>query len=677
MSITTNRIAKVNTDGRGQLFGPQSEADGQPMARVLAALGIPLQPANSGQFIGDCVFCGKPGHFYVGPRGADCKRCGWRGNVLQFVREFYQGLPQPTTADLQQIVKARRGVAPAVAYGDAGFRRVDAERWALPIFNPDGALVSLRTWRPGEHFQNLPGQPALLWGWGKDPKPPYYLCEGEWDGIALRYHLAKAKLPGTVLAVPGATTFKPEWAKLLSGEVNLLYDCDDAGRKGMARAADLLAKAGCTVRTIRWPAGTPEGFDVSDWLREHRRNGVRRLLNLLGENPQSPVSPKGPVKPMPLDKALRVFQRWLGPALLPTVEVVLGVVASSELPGDPAWLFLVGAPGSGKTEILQSLFDLPQVVAASQFTPQSLISGWGIATGEDSSLLKDLHRRTLVVKDFTTLLNIRREDRAAIFGTLRDCFDGQATKAFGVGGRRTYTATFNVLAAVTPAIEQCRAAEDVLGQRFLHWLVPTESPEAQADRALGHQAGEAEMRRELTHAAEAALAGCSARAPRLPATLARAAKDAALFLRLARCPVPRDGFTRQVEGVIAPEGPARIAKSLSKVARGLLALGSPMARIKRHLDAIVWASVPDARRLVLHQLFLGGSLGPKAIRSSYSTSHIARTIGDLHLVGLLDIVTKDERERSYRLKANVRKYLARLFAHNSDLSPRAASYRTK
>src|SRR5262245_3773651 len=42
------------------------------------------------------------------------------------------------------------------------------------------------------------------------------------------------------------------------------------------------------------------------------------------------------------------------------IDVVLGTVAGNDLPGDPLWLYLIGPPSAGKTELLYSIFECPE-----------------------------------------------------------------------------------------------------------------------------------------------------------------------------------------------------------------------------------------------------------------------------------------------------------------------------
>src|SRR2546426_2916419 len=131
------------------------------------------------------------------------------------------------------------------------------------------------------------------------------------------------------------------------------------------------------------------------------------------------------------------------------LDVTLATVVTSDVPGDPLWSFLVGPPSSSKTEVLRPLdqSDIP-IYYLSTLTNHALVSGLKGGT----SLLAKLHEKTLVVKDFTPVMEMSRDKRDEILGDLRDAYDGTYAKAFGTVGTLTYVSHFNFLAGVTNAI---------------------------------------------------------------------------------------------------------------------------------------------------------------------------------------------------------------------------------
>jgi hypothetical protein len=149
--------------------------------------------------------------------------------------------------------------------------------------------------------------------------------------------------------------------------------------------------------------------------------------------------------------------------------VVALLVSNTWTPdADPLWGWLVGPPGSCKTELVRPLQDFDKVHFLSSLTACALVSGYDKnEDGTDVSLLPKLKNKVLVIKDFTAILSQPQASLMQIFGDLRDAYDGSYGKHFGTVGERSYKVKFGVLAAVTPAIDDLALQQTMLGERFL------------------------------------------------------------------------------------------------------------------------------------------------------------------------------------------------------------------
>jgi|GEM_PF-3127340 len=106
------------------------------------------------------------------------------------------------------------------------YRTAPGELYAERVIAQDGR----RWWRPGD------GRPVIPFGLDRLERPAFRqyralaICEGESDGLA--FSAAFAGDGVDVLGVPGAGTWKPEWAMHTAGyaAVYVAGDGDDAGR---------------------------------------------------------------------------------------------------------------------------------------------------------------------------------------------------------------------------------------------------------------------------------------------------------------------------------------------------------------------------------------------------------------------------------------------------------------
>jgi len=120
-----------------------------------------------------------------------------------------------------------------------------------------------------------------------------------------------------------------------------------------------------------------------------------------------------------------------------------------------------------KTEALRGLSKHPHIVMLSSLTPNSIISGYERQDGQDPSILPTLDGNILVIKEFTSILQLPDAQTRQIFGTLRSSYDGQHARAIGTVGVRGFTSRFSVLAAVTPRIDTYTLVHTDLGERFI------------------------------------------------------------------------------------------------------------------------------------------------------------------------------------------------------------------
>ena len=314
------------------------------------------------------------------------------------------------------------------------------------------------------------------------------------------------------------------------------------------------------------------------------------------------------------------------------LDACLATVATGWTEGDACWLYVVGAPGSGKTELVRAFADgRKRAYFLSSLTPNSLVSG----LKDGKHLLPELDGKTLIIKDFTMTLESHRENRDALFGALRDAYDGSYSKAFGSVGTIGFDSHFNLIACVTSAIDGYYTVQSILGQRFL--IVRTSFPDdfdSDQERNLGA------FREGLKERVDAALRSVQeGEYPPCPPGFVEEIKSHAREIALLRTHIHREGQCRELAALPEPEAPARLTNQLLKLARGLAAVRhkseattDEMAFVRR----VVSDTVPTLRVRVLKAVHEGTETTDGLANSiGISRPTMERHLEDLSVLGAI------------------------------------------
>lgn len=657
---------------------------GEKMLKGFEGHGLDLEGgAGSGQRNGDCPFCGKRGKFYVNESNGlwDCKVCGKSGNFLKFL-ELVAEMNEDVIAELEleALCKDRGLPAEAFAECNVGF---NGEKYTFPVRGPNGTVEDVRLYKPGHKIMGSAGCQTGLWNADKlaasDPRSPVYLCEGEWDGMAMQWLVRKLKKPGVVVAVPGANTFKRDWLKLFEErDVLVLYDNDEAGESGQLIAMERLTGVAKSIKYLHWPAIMPQGFDIRDLVSrravtKNKPNATWEKIN--GMLQPQPVRAKEaridkrpgttsteeqeqrPLTKTTKDDVFKVVKKWLFMKSMDGAEIAMAAMISNKLDGDPLWMFIVAPPGGAKTEILSTFMKCPDSYFTSSLTPHSLISGSAWTSGGDPSLIPKLDKKVLVIKDFTTILTKRDIEKDEIFGILRDAYDGSCSKVFGTGVRRHYVSKFSILSAVTPKIYELADSHASLGERFLKFCIGENlehfSEMDVIDRAINNLQKETSMREEMSNVMSDFIAWqmhkleSSEKRPLIPRDIQVKLVALAQFGARMRGSVARDKY--RPEHVLASpsaEVGSRLGKQLAKLAislaivNGRTEVNDDDYRLvkKTMLDTISQKAEHMVRVMVTHTL--EGNRPFKTKDVSYLTrfpqSTVSRMLSDLDLLKVVE-----------------------------------------
>jgi len=686
--------------------------------RLYETHGVVFSGETGNEAYGRCPFTNKDDKFYVNKISGlwDSKTLGRGGNPAAFLEMMQaQYRKELTVKRLQRLAADRKLPLSAFKPWNLGW---SGRAYTLPVIDAGGTYTDIRMYAPNPKkkmpvYSTANAKTGIFGAHRLPQKPndPVYLCEGEWDAIAWRWVLDSAKAPGIVIAVPGAGVFKTEWVPWLTGRVvHVLYDNDEAGETGELVVMKRIRSSVKSLTFTHWPSEMTAGYDVRDYVvnsvgiwgmdEEAARKMVLRMSKMFRPTPRKtdvgavmpnahtaivdePGATNGhhpsPAQPPKRESAwkkhaptfadvVRVFRKWLKLDNTNALEVMLATALSQRMDGPPVWMFLVGPPGSSKTEHLNALSEMPndQLYMTSSLTTHALISGSSWKDGVDPSLIPRLDGRVMVIKDFTSILALRDNEKEEIFGILRDAYDGRCGKVFGNGIERNYESRFTILGAVTPRIYDLGSNHASLGERFLKLAVGdnlTHSSEQDIIlRAINNTNRTGEMQFELADVVASFLKermkryGKDSALPIIPEDIKRRIVFLGMFGARMRGTVSRDTFRNDIitSRPSAEVGSrlgiqlAKLAKSLAMVhGRGEVNMFDFSLLRKVMLDTIPQRTEDILRHMMITMREPDEVLSTKQLadESRYPIATVSRILQDMNVLGIVKQVGSGLRNR--------------------------------
>ena len=575
--------------------------------------GVVVTRKGDNQHQGICPFCGKEKFFFHPEDLAwDCKVCGTSGGFHDFLQRRIPEYQANFKGDPSLLLAADRGLKPQtlVAIG-VGYNPVN-ETFMIPMNgNHDRKVRDCHRYKIGgkANYATTGGKLQLIAPTVMYNSKRVWVCEGEWDMCAWIEVLKALGIKEDVIAAPGAGTFPQHLATFLEGkDVIIIFDHDLAGRRGSKRTGNLVSGIASSIQYLHWPKDThlPDEYDIRDlWTGRHKHEGKKvtcteqdaycenctihknpeevynYVVTRLHDANQEDVEAKDPEgeeakkkysgNGLPHVEVFERYRKWLTIDNPEVLDVLYGVAYANRTTIDPLWLFLVAAPGGSKTELLMSISAAAKMVTATSLTGPALISGHNSGAG-DPSLIPKLNGKTLIVKDFTTILNMNQMQRDEIFGILRDCYDGKTEKQFGNGIHRKYESKFGILAGVTPAIEGYASMSSVLGERFIKYKIRGSDQDDVIMRAIMNICKETDMRKSLQEIGNEVLARDVKMPDDIPTfttEIAKKVRGLAILVANMRGVVSKEKYTGQVMFKPVAEIGTRLAKQFMALAIGI------------------------------------------------------------------------------------------------------------
>jgi len=319
--------------------------------------------------------------------------------------------------------------------------------------------------------------------------------------------------------------------------------------------------------------------------------------------------------------------------------------------GDPSWIFIVGAPSTGKTvTAIAAATELPEIRLMDDLTPNTFLSGF---YGHDApGVLENLGGdknpqqrfdnvwRTqangiFLWPDWTVMLSLPPASRDQIYGQLRRIYDGSLQKATGTGITKCWEGRITIVAAVTNAIELERRAS--MGDRFMSVSWPRCGHEAAVMSLKMHMGKKKIIDASLKETCKSLfqVAGCFTEIPKLSDNQIEVLARMADFAAHCRADVKRSGYGGELLTRPDPEGPPRIAQNITMMAIGVATMYRRTHLSEREVfDAmrLGFDSIPRDRGNVIQGLLRGQMLSQIELNDSLK----ARAYTDLCELGILD-----------------------------------------
>lgn len=326
------------------------------------------------------------------------------------------------------------------------------------------------------------------------------------------------------------------------------------------------------------------------------------------------------------------------------IDVICAAVIANRMSGDPVWICIIGGSSSGKTELINAICGLKFVYQLSTLTPNTLLSGMKPKKGQETSLLLQMPRTSMIVmKDLNTLISMNKEDQAAIMGQLLQVYDGEMTKSTGTGDTIQWKGKIGFVAGVTEQIHLFQQKYSTLGTRFINYTIPTQDRMKTAKRSSQIAKGIKEHRSKLqdafTEYFDYIIPIACDRTDELPEEVSHHIIGLSDFASRARSPVARD-FQGRMELVMSLEMPMRISNQIHLMGRTFMAMsdGELSSFHKRVIYEMCLFNVPKGRKLVLDCLASHESITTKAVAVElhYETERVKMWLEELNVLGIVE-----------------------------------------
>jgi len=519
------------------------------------------------------------------------------GNMYTFIEMYYEHCLKNTgISNLTPLADEKK--LPVQAFsGQVAYNKLN-NTYLIAFREFDGKIRGMQSYVIGGKCKNVKGLQTGLWGAEKlkdNKTSPVWVCEGIWDALAMQWLCKSTEEDALITAIQGGNPFgfKEAFVPFLNRRtVYIWYDNDRAGFDGEEKVFSLLHRVAEQLLFVSWPEILREKYDVRDFLVENGgfpgypklalKKVVDTLKGLLNRQTKYQRTrdlnkehiPEGDLAVPQRQEVEDLFNKWLKMTDSDALAIMFGTIFANRISTrDPIWMFMVTPPAGMKTELISKLCKSPRITSVNKLTPAGLISSSVMRNGEDPSLLKASDKKTLVITDFTTLIEGNRIVRDEVFSILRDAYDGKVEKQFAKF-KKVIESNFGILAAVTPIIDSSSSINSALGERFLRYRIEKDltpfDEEARMIKAIGNIGDEGQMGDELFDICYRYL---EKKMPDVPPKLNKDRLieliSTAKFTAMLRAHLIEDALFGETQVMPFSEFGTRLAKQFVKLAMGL------------------------------------------------------------------------------------------------------------
>ena len=333
------------------------------------------------------------------------------------------------------------------------------------------------------------------------------------------------------------------------------------------------------------------------------------------------------------------------------IPLMCAVAIGTKLPGDPIWLMLVGAPSSGKSELINALSDVDFIHQVSTLTENTFLSGMITSKSKETSLLHKIGPLGMIVmKDYTSILSMRSEKRDIIVSQMREIYDGHLVKKTGNGNDNEWYGKMNFIGGVTEKIYIAEEETAGMGRRAMYYNMPEMET---VDRyTITQKASENtfDIKEKRSYIAglfkeyiENKLANTPEEMPVVPKDFKDSIIELSNFVTIARTATERDKYHGNMKLASSAEMPMRMSNQLTMLASILIYMyGEVNETVKDIVTKMALDSIPQPKRLVLRELAKYDWVTSKGVahQMNYPTSTVTEWLEDLNVMKLCDRVNE-------------------------------------